>query len=143
MPELANLADLAHVHLLLNHFPTIGTILGLGLLLLSFIRKNDHLKKVSLEVLFLIALATMPVYVSGQAAAEALKGQSGVSAAAIVAHNDAALGSFIMMEITGFFAWLVLWRMRRIGWPTKGLTYTVPLLAVMAVCGAAGPRNIG
>ena len=143
MPELANQADLAHVHLLINHFPTIGTILGLGLLLLSFIRKNDHLKKVSLEVLFLIALATMPVYVSGQAAAEALKGQSGVSAAAIVAHNDAALGSFIMMEITGFFAWLVLWRMRRIGWPTKGLTYTVLVLSVMTVAAVARAANIG
>jgi len=143
MPELANQADLAHVHLLINHFPTIGTILGLGLLLLSFIRKNDHLKKVSLEVLFLIALATMPVYVSGQAAAEALKGQSGVSAAAIVAHNDAALGSFIMMEITGFVAWLVLWRMRRIGWPTTGLTYTVLVLSVMTVAAVARAANIG
>ena len=143
MPELANQADLAHVHLLINHFPTIGTILGLGLLLLSFLRKNDHLKKVSLEVLFLIALATMPVYVSGQAAAEALKGQSGVSAAAIVAHNDAALGSFIMMEITGFFAWLVLWRMRRIGWPTKGLTYTVLVLSVLTVAAVARAANIG
>jgi len=143
MPTLANGADLAHVHLLMNHFPTIGTILGLGLLLLSFIRKNDHVRKVSFEVLFLIALATLPVYVSGQAAAEALKGQSGVSAAAIVAHNDAALGSFIMMEITGFFAWLVLWRMRRIGWPTKGLTYTVLVLSVMTVAAVARAANIG
>ncbi|PYR64569.1 MAG: hypothetical protein DMF88_22810, partial [Acidobacteria bacterium] len=123
MLNLANLADLAHVHLLLNHFPTIGTILGLGLLLLSFIRKNEHLRKVSFEVIFLIALATFPVYVSGAAAAEALKGAAGVSAAAITAHNDAALGSFIMMEITGFFAWLALWRMRRIGRMTTGLTY--------------------
>ena len=143
MPELANPADLAHVHLLINHFPTIGMILGLGLLLLSFIRKNDHLKKVSLEVLFLIALATMPVYVSGQAAAETLKGQSGVSAEAIVAHNDAALASFIMMEITGFFAWLVLWRMRRIGRPTTGLTYTVLVLAVLTVASVARAANIG
>jgi hypothetical protein len=143
MPELANPADLAHVHLLINHFPTIGMILGLGLLLLSFLRKNDHLKKVSLEVLFLIALATMPVYVSGQAAAETLKGQTGVSAEAIIAHNDAALASFIMMEITGFFAWLLLWRMRRIGWPTTGLTYTVLVLAVMTVASVARAANIG
>jgi len=143
MPELANPADLAHVHLLINHFPTIGMILGLGLLLLSFIRKNDHLKKVSLEVLFLIALATLPVYVSGQAAAETLKGQSGVSADAIMAHNDSALASFIMMEITGFFAWLVLWRMRRIGWPTTGLTYTVLVLSVLTVAAVARAANIG
>src|SRR5258706_267201 len=36
MPPIANLGDLAHLHLLLNHFPTIGTVLGLGLLLLGF-----------------------------------------------------------------------------------------------------------
>src|SRR5882672_7788014 len=143
MPELANQADLAHLHLLLNHFPTIGTILGLGLLLLAFIRKNDHLKKVSLEVLFLIALLTMPVYVTGQAAAEALKGQSGVSAPAIVAHNDAALGSFIMMEITGFFAWLALWRMRRVGRLTSGLTYTVLVMTVLTVAAVSRAANMG
>ena len=143
MPEIANLADLAHIHLLLNHFPTIGTILGLGLLLLALVRKNDHLKKVSFEVIFLIALLTLPVYVSGQAAAEALKGQPGVAAAAIVAHNDAALGSFIMMEITGFFAWLALWRMRRIGRLTNGLTYTVLVLTVLTVAAVARAANIG
>ena len=133
MPELANLADLAHVHMLLNHFPAVGTIVGLSLLLLSFVRKNDHLRKASFEVIFLIALATMPVYVSGQAAAETIKGLSGVSAEAIVAHNDAALGSFVMMEITGLLAWLALWRMRRAGHSTSGLTYTVLVLTVITV----------
>jgi uncharacterized membrane protein len=143
MPELANQADLAHVHLLLNHFPTIGTILGLGLLLLALARKNDHLKKVSFEVIFLIALATMPVYVSGNAAAEALKGKEGVSQMALVAHNDAALASFVMMEITGFIAWLALWRMRRIGRPTNGLTYTVLVMTVLTVAAVARAANIG
>jgi uncharacterized membrane protein len=143
MPEIANQADLAHIHLLINHFPTIGTILGLGLLLLSFIRKNEHLKKVSFEVLFLIAIITMPVYVSGNASAEALKGQAGVSAKAIVAHNDAALGSFVMMEITGFFAWLALWRMRRIGRLTTGLTYTVLVLAILTVAAVSRAANLG
>jgi hypothetical protein len=143
MAELANVADLAHIHLLLNHFPTIATLVALGLMLLSFVRKNDHLTKVALEVLFLIALVTMPVYVTGQAAAEALKGQAGVSAEAIVTHNDAALGSFIMMEITGFLAWLALWRMRRIGRPTNGLTYTVFVLTVLTVAAITRAANLG
>ena len=143
MPDIANLADLAHVHLLLNHFPTIGTILALGLLLLAFMRRNDHLKKVSFEVIFLIALATMPVYVSGQAAAEALKGQEGVSDAAVALHNDAALGSFIIMQATGFVAWLTLWRMRRIGRPTTGLTYAVLILMVLTVAAVARAANMG
>jgi hypothetical protein len=143
MPTLANGADLAHVHLLLNHVPTIGTILGLGLLLLSFIRPSEHLRKVSFEVMFLIALATLPVYLSGNAAAEALKGAAGVSTKAIATHNDAALESFILMEITGFFAWLALWRMRRIGRLTSGLTYTVLVLTVLTVAAVSQAALLG
>ena len=143
MPDLANLADLAHVHLLLNHFPTVGTILGLGLLLLSFVRRNDHLRKVSLEVFFLIALATIPVYESGVAAAAALDGQSGVSAAAITAHQDAALWSFILMAITGAVAWLGLWQFRRIGRPTGAIVSAVLVLGSITVAVMARTANIG
>lgn len=143
MPDLANLADLTHVHLLLNHFPTIGTILALGLMLMAYIRRNDHLKKVSLEVFFLIAISTLPVYVSGQAAAEALKEQAGVSASAIVTHNDAALGALIIMEITGFVAWIGLWRIRRIGRVTNGLMLTILVLTVFTVATTARAANLG
>jgi len=143
MPNLANLADLAHVHLLLNHFPTIGTIGALFLLLLGYVRRNDHLKKVSLEVFFLIALVTIQVYVSGVAAKEALKGQSGVSAAALTAHQDAALLSFIMMALTGAVAWLALWQFRRIGRPTTATMTAVAVLSVLTSAAMARAANIG
>ena len=48
-----------------------------------------------------------------------------------------------MMEITGFFAWLALWRMRRIGRLTNGLTYTVLVLTVLTVAAVARAANIG
>jgi len=143
MPNLANLADLAHLHLLLKHFPTIGTILGLGLLLLAFVRRNDHLTKVSFEVFFLIALATLPVYESGVAAQEALKGQSGVSETAIAAHQDAALLAFILMAITGTAAWLGLWQYRRIGRPTTATVSAVLVLSVITVALMARAANMG
>ena len=37
-----------HLHLLLNHVPTVGTVIAFGLFLLSFVRKDDGLKRVSL-----------------------------------------------------------------------------------------------
>jgi uncharacterized membrane protein len=143
MPNLANAADLAHLHLLLNHFPTIGTILGLGLLLLAFVRRNDHLKKVSLEVFFLIGLATLAVYVSGAAAQVALKNQPGVSATALVAHQDAALFAFLLMEITAAVAWLALWQFRRIGRPTSAMMSAVLVLALLTTVVMARAANIG
>ena len=46
---------------------------ALGLLLLGFVRRNEHLKHVGLEVLFVIALLTLPVYVTGVAAYRELR----------------------------------------------------------------------
>ena len=142
MKDIANLSDLAHVHLLLNHVPTIGTIVALFLLLLSFGRRNEHLKKVSFELFFLIALATIPVYESGVAAAEALKEQPAM-AKAISLHQDAALNAFILMEITGFVSWLALWQFRRIHRTTTALTGAVLLLSVLTLAVVALAANLG
>ena len=98
--------DITHLHLLLNHVPTIGTVIGLGLFVLSFVRQSDHLKHVSLEVLYLIALATIPVYITGVGGQATILDRPDVSAEAIVAHHDSALVAFILIEITGFVAWL-------------------------------------
>jgi uncharacterized membrane protein len=129
--------NLAHVHLLLNHFPTIGTMIGLGVLLLALLRKNYHLKVASLEVFFLIALVTIPAYLSGNAAQEELQRSTEVSQALIAAHQDAAVLSLIVMQITGFFAWLALWQFRRIsrlpGWNVSAvLVLAVVTLSLMA-----------
>lgn len=105
--------NVAHLHLLLNHVPTIGTVIGLGLILLAVVRKNDHLTRASLEVFFVIALVTIPVYLSGAAAQETIEGRPGVSTALMGRHQDAALPAFVFMEITGGIAWLGLWHVRR------------------------------
>jgi hypothetical protein len=44
--------NLAHVHLLLNHFPTIGMIVGLGLFVGAIVAKSEDLKRASLVVFF-------------------------------------------------------------------------------------------
>ncbi len=36
--------DTTHLHLLLNHFPIIGTLIGSGLLFFGIIKKQDNIK---------------------------------------------------------------------------------------------------
>ena len=112
--------NLAHVHLLLNHVPTVGFGVGLGLLVLSLVgRSHDDLKRASLIVLFVVAILTIPAFFSGKAAEAVLRGTGanpafppGVLPNAIGRHEDAALLAFTLMEITGGFAWLALWQWR-------------------------------
>jgi uncharacterized membrane protein len=108
--------NLAHVHLLLNHTPTIGFGVAICLYAVAFFGKNESLKRTGLVLLFLAAVLAIPTYISGNFAELRLcpEGEclSGVSRALIRSHEDAALIAFCVMEITGFLAWLALWQWR-------------------------------
>ena len=94
----------AHLHLLLNHFPVIGTAGVLIFLLYAFASKNEKLKKFSLLVIILISLITIPVFVSGNNAQGIVKGAEGIVEDNIPAHENFANKSFLAMEILGAFA---------------------------------------
>ena len=64
--------DLAHVHLLLNHFPVIGTIIAFGLFVLGIAGNSEDLKRASLAVFLGISLLSIAVYVSGNGAQDAI-----------------------------------------------------------------------
>lgn len=93
-----------HLHLVLNHVPVIGTFLSLLLLLVAFVRKSEELKKVTLALLVLIALVTIPVYLTGESAEEMIEHFPDISEAMIERHENAALFSLIAVEVAGIIA---------------------------------------
>src|SRR5437763_3841801 len=107
------LMTLAHLHLVLNHFPIIGTVIGLGLFLISLFGKNQDLKRAGLIVLAFTALITLPAFFSGVGAQGAIKGTAGVSPALIETHEGAAMLAMGFMEISGALALVGLWQLRR------------------------------
>src|SRR5262245_45551547 len=105
--------NLAHVHLLLNHLPIIGTLITLGLFVLALAGDRDDLKQTSLILFALIALFAIPTYMSGSGA-RATRGElPEASQALIEAHQGAALLAFIFMELTGLVSLMALWRYSR------------------------------
>ena len=138
-----------HIHLLLNHSPIIGTIIALGIFVVSLIGNRDELKQASLALFTLIALVAIPAFMSGYAAQNAMKDNPDVSMALIQAHQGAALLAFISMEITGVVSLLGLWRFSRTAknpWmtrPARASLIAVLFLAaatvgLMAVTGTTG-----
>jgi hypothetical protein len=135
--------DLTHIHLLLNHFPTIGMIIGGGLFLLALIMNSDDLKHASLVVILGIALISIPTYMSGNGAQNAIKALPGVSKSLMGAHEGAALIAIACMEVLGAFAWLGLWQFRRLA-RIPNWNLAVILLLVVATFGLmARASNIG
>ncbi len=122
--------NLTHLHLLINHFPTIGTTLAFGLFVVSLAAKSEDVKRASLAIFFVIALLSLPTYMTGNAAEAALKDRPEVSQAMMETHRDAALPALLFMEITGLVAWAGLWQSRR---STRPKRWTVPALLILSI----------
>jgi hypothetical protein len=135
--------DLTHIHLLLNHFPTIGYIIGGGLFLLSLITKSDDLKRASLVVLLGIALIAIPTYMSGNGAQDGIKSLPGVSKSMIETHEGAALVATGFMLFTGAFAWLGLWQFRRLARVPSWNLAVILILTVVSFGLMARASNLG
>ena len=135
--------NVAQLHLLLNHIPTVGSVIALGVLLLAFARRNEHLTHAGLEVLFVIAVLTLPAYVTGVAAQQQLRARPGVVIDAIRIHHDAALVGFTVTEFAGFLAWVALWQTRRRGRAARGLVAAVTLLLLVAVALTGRAATLG
>ncbi len=103
----------AHLHLLLNHLPVLGTAFGLLLLLFALLRKSDEIKRVSLGVFVFTALSAGAAYLTGEPAEEAVEKLPGVAEALIGQHEDAALIALVVAGVTGGVALLGLILFRR------------------------------
>jgi len=102
-----------HLHLMLNHLPVLGTAFGLGLLVFGLWRRSNELKKVALGVFVLAALATVPVYLTGEPAEDGVKSLPGVSHAFMEEHEDAAGAAFTGVAVLGVAAFVGLIVYRR------------------------------
>jgi uncharacterized membrane protein len=122
-----------HLHLLLNHVPTIGTVIALGLLILSFIRRNEGLRRVGFELFCIIALVTLPAYISGVGTQAVMEQRGEVSEILMIRHHDAAMIGSLLMIFTGGAAWLALWQTRRLTRASRGSTGVTVLLAVFTL----------
>jgi uncharacterized membrane protein len=145
MPSITTV-NIAHLHLLLNHVPTVGSVVALGLLLLALVRRDEPLQRAGLEVLFVIAVLTLPVYMSGVGAHQKLRNRPDVSDnadTAIRVHQDAAFAGFTVTEFAGFVAWIALWQTRRRGRAARGLVPAATLLSIVALALMARAAALG
>ena len=67
--QTKNMND-AHLHLLVNHFPIIGTIFGLGILIAGIIFKNNAVKNVSYVIFIVTAIFALIAMSTGEGAEE-------------------------------------------------------------------------
>jgi uncharacterized membrane protein len=91
----------AHLHLVLNHIPVLGTIFGLALLGYARYRREEAVTRAALGTFVAVALLALPAYFTGEPAEEAVEHAPGVAEQAIETHEAAALPALIGVEALG------------------------------------------
>ena len=142
----------AHIHLLLNHVPTVGFSIGLALLVFGFLLKSDHLKVASLVILVGIAILSIPTYASGSGAQEQICGpltnsgpceDAAVPRTIIEMHESLAFVSYVMIVLVGGLSWLGLWQFRRLGRLPAWNLVAVLVLSLITFGTVVQAANIG
>lgn len=122
-----------HLHILLNHFPSIGLVIAIGLYITAFVRRSDELKRICLVLFVVLGILAIPTYISGTAAMWALAETPGISRGLINIHRELALFTFAGLGITGGVAWLILWQGRHVARLAGRPQYAVLALAVITL----------
>jgi len=91
----------AHVHMVVNHFPIIGTILGLGILITGMILKNNSVKNTA-YILFIVA-ATFAAFSmgTGEGAEELVEDTPSVGKQIIHEHEEMAEKLAVVLYVLG------------------------------------------
>jgi uncharacterized membrane protein len=135
----------SHVHIILNHLPTVGFVFALAFYIAALVMNNVVMKRGSLALFVMCAILGVPTFVTGNASMWALTDPpvTGIAKAVINAHRDWALYSLFALAFTGVPAWIQLWRFRHTGrfsdrWLSVILVLAIICLGVLAETGHRG-----
>ena len=94
----------AHFHILVNHFPIIGVIFGLLILIAGLILKNNSIKNTAYCLFILSAIFGFISMYSGEGAEELVEDMPTVGRQIIHEHEELAEKFALVLYATGFFS---------------------------------------
>lgn len=123
----------AHLHLLVNHLPIIGTIFGLGILIAGIFFKNNAVKNVS-YVIFIVAATFAAISMStGEGAEELVEDLPSVGKQIIHEHEEMAEKLAIILYVLGVISLLGLYTNFKNHSKAKLMSFLALVISAIAV----------
>lgn len=97
-----------HLHLLLTHVPVMAVLFSLPLIAFGIWRRNNTLIRTALVGFVLAALVTIPVFLTGEGAEEAVEHLPGVTEFYIEQHEESAERTLWLVEALGLGSLVLL-----------------------------------
>ena len=91
----------AHLHMVVNHFPIIGTIFGLGILITGIVMKNTVIKNVAYVLFVIAAIFGLVSMSTGEGAEEIAENLPSVTDQIIHEHEEMAEKLALVLYVLG------------------------------------------
>jgi hypothetical protein len=123
----------SHLHILISVFPTVGFLFVLGVYIAGFLTGNDFVRRTCFVLFVLLALLSVPIYVSGTGSMAALSGNARFSKDAIATHYVWGVAALAVLLITGVLASVELWRSWRAHRVSRDPFHLIAGVAIIAL----------
>lgn len=127
------------LHLMVNHFPVILSLLGLAATIVAFITRKRSVLLYALATLTLAGASSYPAFFTGDEAKEQIDKRWYVDRDQLHEHEEAAEFANVLLIVTGVVAGAAWWRTVR---TVRELSPSVPLLAVLLVLSMACAASV-
>lgn len=124
--------DQTHIHLVINHLPIFGSILG-GLVLAYGIWSKSNETQIAAYGLFIISSVGAGVaYLTGEAAEESVENVTGVFEATIERHEDFAIYALVSLIILGVASIIGIFLTLKKSSATRTLAFVIVLISLVS-----------
>ncbi|MBK8954195.1 MAG: hypothetical protein IPM34_01380 [Saprospiraceae bacterium] len=120
----------AHFHLVVNHLPIVGLLIGTLILIAGLLVKERNVKLTALGVFIFTAITSIVAFYTGEGAEDIVENIAGISETLIHTHEEYAESFFTITLILGGLALIVLIaEIKKLKY-TKYFIYLILLLAL-------------
>jgi uncharacterized membrane protein len=122
----------AYLHILTNHFPIVGIIIGTLLLISGMVLKNEGIRISGLGTIVFASVMAVVADFTGDPANDALHQLPGISESLVNRHEDIASVSLFLMIPTGLLAVLTIYSIIKKERSVKFLTIITLVLSLVS-----------
>lgn len=123
----------AHWHLVVNHFPIIGTIFGLGILIVGLVLKNKTAENIAYVLFVVAAVFGFASMSTGEGAEEIVEDMPSVGAAIIHEHEEMAEKLALVLYVLGSISLVGLFLNFKQHSKARLLSFLAVIVAIAAV----------
>lgn len=123
----------AHLHLVVNHFPIIGTIFGFGILIVGLFFKNNTVKNTAYYIFIVTAIFAALSMATGDGAEQMVKNMPNIGIKIIHIHEGMAEKLAIVLYVLGIVSLIGLYTNIKNHSKSNLVSYLVLIIGAVAV----------